>query len=200
VLAAAAVLPAAWTVRNAIELDAFVPVATNNGVQLLLGNNENASPGSGVNVDISRYYPRMGLGEVEENRHYLRAARDWIEGHKGEAATLYLRKVANYWAYKNRLFVSSESTPARDRMAAFTYLPLLALFVLRLALAWRWRPSSLEILLMAVVVGNAFVMAVYTTRVRYRIPFDSLMIVVVAGFLAGLAARASSTIRTTQAP
>ena len=68
-------------------------------------------------------------------------------------------------------------------IAGVTYLPLLALFALRIALVRRFPISGLERLLAVLVVGNAFVLAVYTTRVRYRLPLDALMIVVVAAFL-----------------
>jgi 4-amino-4-deoxy-L-arabinose transferase-like glycosyltransferase len=192
-LPAALALPVAWTVRNAIELDALVPIATNNGYQLLLGNNENATPGSGVDVDISSHRPAQNLDEVESNRHYQDEAIDWITEHPGEAVALYVGKAANYFAFRNDLATGSESSSFRDFVAAVSYLPLLALFVVRLALFRRRPLTSLERLLSVLVIGNAIVLAVYTTRVRYRLPLDALMILVVAGFLAMLLTKARRT-------
>jgi hypothetical protein len=37
------------------------------------------------------------------------------------------------------------------------------------------------------MAANALLLAVYATRVRYRLPVDTLMIVIVAVFLAGAA-------------
>ena len=108
VLVTAVALPAAWTIRNAEQLHALIPITSDSGAQLLLGNNANATPGSGVNVDVSRYRPTRPLGELALDRHYRRAALDWIGDHKGHAAVLYLGKAAHYFAFRNALATSSE--------------------------------------------------------------------------------------------
>lgn len=46
---------APWTLRNAHVFNAFIPLSTNSGINLLLGNSENTEPNMGMNVDVSRY-------------------------------------------------------------------------------------------------------------------------------------------------
>ena len=70
---------------------------------------------------------------------------------------------------------------------------MLVLFLARLAAAARrrlpLRPG--EGLLVAVVLATPLAMAVYTTRIRYRLPLDCLMFLVAAGWLAARAAEAN---------
>jgi hypothetical protein len=65
-----------------------------------------------------------------------------------------------------------------------TYLPLLFLFVVRLALWRRRRPGELEKLLIWLYLGFAVFEAIFLSRVRYRVPLEALLIVVVASMVA----------------
>ncbi len=82
-----------------------------------------------------------------------------------------------------------------------TYLPLLALFVLRL-LRWRRdRPDDVEWLLIVLYLVTAPIEAVFFTRVRFRSPVDPLLIVVVAGMIGrwpGRTDRAGRSVETEQ--
>jgi len=187
IIAVAAVLPLAWTARNASAMHAFVPVSTNNGINLILGNSEHAGPRTGVDVDISAYtehVDRAHLGEVAADRYLRTAAVDWITSHPARAGWLYTEKTANYFAPYDNLGTDAQSSGLQEMIAVLTYLPLLALFVLRLV---RWRadrPGPVELLLIILYLVSAPVEAVFFTRVRFRSPLDPLMIVVVAGMLA----------------
>jgi Dolichyl-phosphate-mannose-protein mannosyltransferase len=186
---AAAILPTAWTIRNAIIFRAFVPVSTNNGVNLLEGNSENTNPTAGNLTDLSRYsaVAKRYTDEVERSDYYTRAALSWISTHKVKAAVLYLEKTANYFDPRNDLVTSSQQSRVNDVLSIVSYVPLLLLFVGRLA---RFRSSAIgrvEGLLIGLYVGNAFVMAIYYTKVRYRVPLDPLLILVAASFVVSLA-------------
>jgi 4-amino-4-deoxy-L-arabinose transferase-like glycosyltransferase len=191
-------LPSLWTVRNAVTMDAFVPISTNSGYNLLIGNSENATYSGGVATDISKYtqYAEAHeFNEVEANDYYQRSAVKWATHHPGRATVLYLQKVAYHFAYKNRLATSEESTGARGLVAAVTYLPFLLLFGVRLARAVssRHRLSHAELIVVSLVLGNALIEALTTTRVRYRLPLDPLMIgVALSVFFAATARPAAS--------
>jgi hypothetical protein len=68
-------------------------------------------------------------------------------------------------------------------LATITYIPLLALFLWRLALWGRRRPEGLEKLMIWLYLGDAFFDAIFVTRVRYRVPLDALLIIMVASMI-----------------
>jgi 4-amino-4-deoxy-L-arabinose transferase-like glycosyltransferase len=191
-LIATAVLPGAWCVRNAVQLDAFVPVSTNNGINLILGNSEGVSAGGGRVGDIARYEREaatLGLSEVEQDGFYRDAAVSWIRQHPGEAAALYAGKVLNNFNFRNELATAGQNNTLQDAISAITYYPLLALFALRVALLRRWRLTGLEKLLAGLVLGNVLLLAVFYTRLRFRVPLDGLMLISSAAMLAELIRR-----------
>jgi hypothetical protein len=126
---------------------------------------------------------------------YQQSAIAWIKEHKWQALVLYLGKVLNNFSVQNELATSGRNSTAQTLLLAVTYLPLLLLFAVRLALALRppQRLGRLEALLVALVLANALLLAVYYTRIRFRVPLDALMIAVDAALLATLARRWSGT-------
>jgi hypothetical protein len=193
-----------WGIRNDARLGSFVPVSTNGGVNLLLGNNENTTPTSGVEVDISRYEAearRRHLDEVETDRFYREEALDWITGNPRSAAALYVGKLANFFNFRSNVVSESQQSGLTDLLGALTYYPLLILFIVRLA---RFRNLPLvrgEGLLASSYLAYALSAAVFFTRVRFRVPVDQLMIGVVAiGAVAWWRSRRSPVPSGGQAP
>lgn len=180
---AVAVLPAAWAVRNAVELHALVPVSTNTGVNLLLGNSEHVTPGSGRASDISNYTQRaaaLHLDEVAQNQYYTQEALGWIAAHPGKAATLYLGKVGNTFSFRNELATPGQDDTTKDLLSALTYYPLLTLALVRVLLVRRWSQHPVEKLLVGLVIANILLQALFFTRLRFRVPLDALTILLAA--------------------
>ena len=166
-----------WTVRNYRALDSIVFVSTNSGVNLLLGNSENTTANAGVNVDISSYRQHTGeMSETERNRHYAREAIGYVLSHPARSAKLYLLKFLNYFNYRNKLWTEDEGSIARDMVMLVTYGTLLALAGLRLVLASAVPLSRYERFAAALYVLNGAFAAIFFTRIRFRIPFDYLLI------------------------
>jgi hypothetical protein len=190
-LAIGALLPVGWALRNYEAMHAFVPISTNTGLNLLIGNSAHATPSSGLQADVSRYMRYVAsrhLGEVQANAYYLRAAEHWVLHHPLREVVLYAGKVAYDFAPINHLHTAAEASSGTAIVSAVTYLPFLALFVLRL-LAMAIRRSRLmpgEMLLIVVVVGNALVQAINMSRVRYRVPTDPFMIAIGLTLVVGL--------------
>jgi hypothetical protein len=179
---------APWTVRNYVRFETFIPVSTNSGYNLLLGNSENARPNSGVNVDLTRYtLPAERMNEVERDDYFKRNAVRWVVEQPLSALRLYARKVLNYFNFRNQLATSSESSSSRDLVMFITYYPLLALSIVRLFFRKRYTLSKREVLLYIFYFGNAFLSAVFFTRLRFRIPFDFVLIAIASIFLGNLA-------------
>jgi len=183
-LAAALLIIGAWSARNYLVFNTFVFVSSNLGENLLLGNSENATPNAGVNVDISKCVAEAAqLNEIERDAYYRSKAIEFIRGHKLRAVKLYFQKFLNYFNYRNELFTKSEASSARDFLMLVTYGPLLLLFASRILLMKLFRPSTFEALLIALYVSSALFTAVFFTRIRLRLPFDFLLIMIVATFL-----------------
>jgi hypothetical protein len=177
-LVAAAIIPGLWCIRNAVVMHAFVPVSTNNGVNLLLGNNPDATGSSGTSVDVSAYEQQakaQKLDEVQIDHFYSSQAVSWITSHPAEAAGLYVAKVAHNFAYSDTL--KTEGQGASDLLAALTYYPILALAVLRVLLWRRFPLRRVDKLFAWTIVVNVLLLAVFFTRIRFRVPLDALTIV-----------------------
>ena len=180
----AAIVVNPWTIRNAITFKTFIPVSTNSGVTFLLGNCENAGVNTGPNVDISRYeVETKGMDEVQTDIHHKRAAMAWITGHPVDAAKLYLLKVANYFNFRNKLSSDSDSSFATDAVMFLSYYALLGAAIARCFLWRRYPFSPIERLCYFLYFGNALLSAIFFTRIRFRLPFDALLMVCVAIFL-----------------
>lgn len=176
-----ALLPLLWCARNAAQLHAFVPVSTNDGVNLILGNSPHATADSGTSVDISAYQRQAAqLDEVASDHFYTDQALTWIGQHPGHAAVLYAEKVANNFNYRDDLATTSQGSTAQNLVSAAGYYPILLLALLRLALFRRWPVRPTEKLVALTVVVNVLLLAVFFTRLRFRVPLDGLTIVLAA--------------------
>ncbi len=187
----ALLLPAAWTVRNTESFHQFIPLTTSSGFNLLVGNHSGATPGGSYNAAVIRPYfaegSRRHLSESALDSLMGHAAMRWIEGHPISFAELYAGKVLNNFVPANSLATTGESSTFKTVLAYVSYLPLLILLIVRLIWAFRGEPlTPPEWLIVAVYVLNALLLAVFTTRVRYRLPGNPLIIAVAAVSLARL--------------
>lgn len=187
----ALVVVGSWTGRNYATFGAFIPVSTNSGVNLWAGNSLYAEPNSGVMVAFPpEYMARVrkdvkDLKEVGRRDYYRNEAMQFIKGNPSFFVTLYARKFLNYFNYHNKLAGRQKKTSV-DWIMLATYGPLLLLGVLRFLLAGYFRPTSFEWLCLSLYLGSAAVYALFFTRIRFRLPFDLLLIGVVAVFVGHL--------------
>jgi 4-amino-4-deoxy-L-arabinose transferase-like glycosyltransferase len=168
-----------WTARNWQVWGSVVPVSTNGGLNLLLGNNENAGANTGTMTDVSHYRKEvatLSYNEVERDQFFRDAAVNWIRENPTEAMGLYIGKWFNHWNFSNQSKVLGE-TPAVGQILLFvSFYPLLAIALLRLCW-WRKIPMTpTESLLYLLIIANAFISAMFFTRIRFRLPFDGLLI------------------------
>ena len=169
-----------WSLRNYSVYGQFL-FASNSGVNLLLGNSPLTGPNSGTNVDIDTIAPEAaGLPEVQRDAALKKHAVEWIKGHPLEFEWLFIKKLVNWFNYRNQLRTSGESTRFRDLVMAFSYYPLLALAVL-LPLVKKRRISELERYLYLSYGAAALAYAFFFTRIRFRVPFDFLLIILASG-------------------
>ena len=179
-----------WVARNVAVMDSPVLFSTSSGVNLLLGNNADATASSGVSADIeSEREAALSMNEVEQDAYFREVAVDWITDNPGEAAALYVAKTANYFAPYNAPATESESGGSLAKwVAILSFGAVVAGTVVRLALRSRLAIRPSEWLFLALFVVNAPFMAVIFTRTRFRQPLDDILIVEAAIALVLLAA------------
>jgi hypothetical protein len=184
ILCGAGLVLAPWVARNFMVFGRFIPVSTNYGINLLIGNNENTTANSGTTADITRHERAASvLSEIDANVYYTQAALTYMKEHPGNTLKLYAGKVLNYFNYENQLFMKSEQSRSRTLLMLFSYGLLLGLAFLRLILAYRHPLTLLEKYITWLYLLNAPVAAIFFTRIRFRLPMDMLLTVLAASAL-----------------
>ena len=176
-----------WIARNAVVFGKFIPLSTNSGLMLIQGYSEDASPNSGPTTDLSKYEAEArarGLDAIETDAYFRHEAVDWIRANPGPALRLYLLKTLNYFNFWNELATESEVSRSKQIVSFVTYYPLLALGLIRLLFVRRYPIGRGEALALILYFSSAPLNAIFYPRLRYRIPFDFLLIAVAASFLA----------------
>jgi len=120
---------------------------------------------------------------VQFDAYMKSEAVKFILTHKPYVLRLYFAKLLNYFNYHNELVIRSEMSKGRDVLMLLTWGPILLLFIIRMFYIGRFRPSNFEILLIVLYFVSAFFYAIFYTRIRFRLPFDFLPIIVVALFI-----------------
>jgi len=183
-LFAALIVVGAWTARNQIVFGSFVFVSTNSGENLLLGNSEKTTPNGGRTVDISRYETAAsGLDEVDRDRYFRDQAFTYINEYPLESLRMFGLKALNYFNFRNELVTSDQRSVLKDSLMLLFYGPLLGIFLVRLLLLRWFKFTQLEILMVSVYLSSALFNALFFTRIRFRLPYDMLLILCVALFV-----------------
>ena len=105
----------------------------------------------------------------------------WIAQHPARWVLLYALKFLNWFNFKNALKTKEESSTLKWTVSFVTWYSLLALALCRICFDVR-RLSADEICLCVVYLTSAAAYAVFFTRLRYRMPFDCIVIILAAAF------------------
>ncbi|HWQ29131.1 MAG TPA: glycosyltransferase family 39 protein [Dehalococcoidia bacterium] len=165
----AAVVVVPWTIRNAIQMNAFVPISTNAGVDLWIGNHDGAS-GRGQMAD-ALIYSRPDLdsvaGEVAVNAEgFRRAVRFALEQPLTELQLLPRKLFYLYYHDEEGLrwndghggqpWMDPNVWRALRWLSNAYYYAVLALFAVGLAFAWRrLRTPALALVASTIVYWTA---------------------------------------------
>jgi 4-amino-4-deoxy-L-arabinose transferase-like glycosyltransferase len=182
-----------WTLRNANELHAFVPVTTGGGKALLDANNpvvwnDPARRGGAMSIYgmepwASRY---RGLGEPEADALSGKMAREFLDEHRAEWPAMAGAKLARFWRPRAEGGSatgrwSRPGSPTDAVLSRIDPLLLWSLFVLPLALfgAYSLLASpkrlflSLPLLTIAAFTASS---VVYWGALRMRVPIEPLVV------------------------
>jgi hypothetical protein len=192
----AGVLIAPWTVRNDIVLGSPVVFSTSAGQNLYVGNNPTATPSSGVAVDMeAAKRSSSGMGEIEKDSYLRSAAAKWVLDNKGAAVRLYFGKVLNYFSPYNQPTTMSQGGLAEKWTSIASFVLVVAGVTGRLLLRFRRPLSGTEKFFLGIFVLNAFMMAVFFTRTRFRQPLDNVLIIETTVALVVLSAMAFGCVK-----
>jgi hypothetical protein len=187
ILTIALLIVSLWSVRVYFVFRSFVFISANSGIMLLAGNSENTTANSGITTDISNYTNKtVTLNELQRDAYYRAKAIEFIRKNPRRVIQLYLAKIGNYFNYYNDLQIKGEQSSINNFVMLLTYYPLLFLALMRIVSLKYLSLSIFEWLLMLLYIGDACFSAVFFTRIRYRLPFDFLLIVLSAQFIAML--------------
>jgi hypothetical protein len=191
---------APWTIRNYVVFDKFIPLRSNFGLELWLGNNP-AVPDSwswwlhpNDNLEEAGKYARMT--EIPYMEEKESEAWAFIRSHPADTARFMLHRFANHW-------LGVWDSPADLWASAPWYLKLTMIFSSIFALlSWvgllfAFHTRNLFATPLAIVM-LIFPLAFYLTHtsLRYRFPMDPVMVVLAVfavGYLVSPATRRSST-------
>lgn len=188
-LAAGALLPAAWIVRNSIVLDRFTPtITTTGGFNLWIGNHDGAT-GSQKEYEDSleasvAQLPATDSYEVERDEVYRDAALEYMAGNPVETAVRDVKKLA--------MLVTADFYDTRSRNPIYlaSWAAVLAVGVYGLA-TYRGR-RSYRVLLYGYLGFSAAIPTAFFTLARYKLPLELLMLVFASIAIAHLAAADSA--------
>ncbi len=197
--AGAVVLP--WTVRNAMVFRHFVLISTGSGLHLWRGNNE-VSQGDAddrhlipfgdlwkervaclgtverekVIKCVEKLQAEVGqLDEVEGDHRFAAEGRRWLIAHPQEFLKQSYRRLITLYSAFSRTLSKNETTNARNRLiAAASFYPVLGFGLIGVVLAWRRTRASWVV--HGVIVGLTLVYLPMTACTRFRMPLDSLWI------------------------
>ena len=168
-----------WIARNWIVMGRPL-MATSGGWVLLAGNSKNAAPGNSV-TDVSDYRSDPeNLSEIELDDFFRTAAIDWIKANPVQAIVLYFRKLFQFFNFREQYGTEGVGGVWVQAALLLSYYPLLILMVMNLFIMQSWTLSRHEIFLFLLYLGAAAAYAIFITRIRYRIPFDYIVIILAA--------------------
>jgi 4-amino-4-deoxy-L-arabinose transferase-like glycosyltransferase len=177
-----------WTVRNAVVLDAFVPVSTNTGDNLCMGFNPDASGGFMLAeyCETGEFYTDGPAAEVRRDREARHRATTWALENPGRLPALSWDKLRITYAddrdglaalesFGEDLFLSDGTRRALGITMDLWFFGVLALActgaVLLVPSAWRHRTEDpTGLLVLAVTLASVVVPVAAFGDTRFKVP------------------------------
>ena len=166
-----------WGVRNARATGHFVLTTLWVGPSLYDGLNPAATGDSDMSFfDRDNLMGGQGLTEYEMDRHYRRAAWDFVRDNPGRAWTLALVKLGRYWnPWPNA--AQFDHWAVRTAYGAFCVPAALAALVGAWRLRSRFWPVALTL---GPILYFAAIHVVFVSSLRYRLPAEYPLLVLSA--------------------
>lgn len=161
---------APWTARNALVTGYFVPISANTGVNLLIGNEPEATGIYRQGIDYAGMIGRLTApvaDPVRQDRLAARQVLDWILESPLRFGRLAVQKLLYLWSP----LVPDESI-LRNLVSLFSCGPVL---VLGLWGTWQRRGSPEAWAVGSLLLGLSLIHAVFFAHTRFRLPMDAAL-------------------------
>ena len=166
---------APWTIRNQIVLGAFVPISTNGGVNMYLGNNPRAKPYMDQWYTVPGVEWQHGVNEVAAHRQGMAAALRYMA--EDPARTVRMGALKLFWFLRPPYYGFGEIGGLRTVMRSVWLLCYVAFLGLAARGAWaerhRWRALALPAWIM---LGICASVVLTKCEIRYRLPFVAMLV------------------------
>jgi len=177
-----------WIIRNAVQLDAFVPLSTNTGDNLCMGFNDDASGGFMVAEDCEtgEFYVDGPAAEVRRDGENRAAALSWALSNPTRLPALSWDKVRLTYvddrdglraleSFGDDVFLGDSTRTAVGRVMDVYFFGVLALAAVGAVLlaprAWRDRRlDSTPLLILAVTLAGLVVPIASFADTRFKVP------------------------------
>ncbi len=164
-----------WTVRNYLVFDSFVFIANNGGVAFVLGNSPDTKPNLGGNISLPKFDKTKLKSEVDIDRYYKSIAIEYMLNNKLKTVKMYFLKLLNHFNYSNVLMTRSQMSVVRDTVLFVTFYTLCGFALMRIAMFKKISLSSKDLYLILLYLCHGMMLALFITRIRYRLPYDSIL-------------------------
>jgi hypothetical protein len=187
-----------WLVRNYLVLGEFVPIRSNFGLELAIGNRPSADGHTYVPefFDIHPFGSRTerervrSMGELAYMKMKQAEGRQWIETHPGRFAWLTLRRAWLFWFTTDEQWYELSAEMHR-KSRIYGLIGLLVLFELG-RLCWQRRPAGR--LLSAAVFGAMLPYLLTHVEMRYRFPIVGLFALLSCNAIVAMAAAVAAAV------
>lgn len=189
-----------WVVRNAVVFKEFIPLTTEAGVTLWMGNNphaeellkikkhESAPVPRGTAFNLPSFYAGCvepdwcvgGISESQENRELKAMAMEWIKSNPATFMKLNIWRMTGIWSPWLTPAKTFSSSAWLNWLVKYSYfgwdLLLAVLFIIGAKITWRENKKR-ELLILCVLALTAtasYALFLYFTK--YRIPFEATLL------------------------
>ncbi len=195
-----------WAIRNLFSLGELVLLRSNVGLELYIGNNDEADGRSyagdwdNANTFFGRHHPFMvpaerahltEVGEVAYMREKQELAKRWILDHPQRFLLLTMKRAQLYFFPTPSLWPGGAAAKTAKALALSLLSLLACVSLLPLARDGLVRPAMLA----AALVGPALPYLVSHIDARYRYPTHHLMLLLGAWFVVTIVARRTAASR-----
>ena len=165
-----------WAIRNRIALGRWIWLDTNSGFTLYDGYNPDANGGSDQSF-IDRLPELQVLGEVQRDEYLSNESLEYARSHPGRAVELIGAKLLRTWSPVP--LSQAYGRPSLQAIALAYSLPFDVLVLI--GLFWGGLPRPAKIFLIAPALYFTIIHALTVGSLRYRVPAEPLLAVLIAG-------------------
>ncbi|MEO5927998.1 MAG: glycosyltransferase family 39 protein [Patescibacteria group bacterium] len=188
-----------WIVRNQLAFHHLVPLTTESGVTLWMGNNplakeylaqnrqEETPVPDGTAFNIPERFAgcavsncRDGVSEYEESKELTAMGMVWIKAHPVDFVSLSLWRFKGIWSPFLTPHKTFFSSPILNVVLTYGFaawnVSMFILFLLGARLAWKEKKRWELAIFVGLALSGTAAYAIFLFFTKYRVPFEALLL------------------------